>query len=188
MEVLVTDQAQPVLGVAGLTLAGLLAVGSLLLRRRADRFAGSVLSVFLSDSGTVLGVLAVSIGLVSAALALGIEGVGRPLWLLIVAVGLAISVALLVWRWRGELATQAGRYRRATPTGAPERRIVSTAWEIAIVTAGGTGLLTYIATADHRFGHPLHWIVAVVGGLLGYAVGIGAVTPRFRLQAPTRKS
>lgn len=182
-----SDQAQPILGVAGLTLAGVLAVGALMLRRRADRFEGSVLSVFLSDSGTVLGVLAVSVGLVSAALALGIEGVGRPLWLVIALIGIAVAGGLLVWRWRGELATQAGRYRRATPTGAPERRIVSTAWEIAIVTAGGMGLLTYIGTADHRFGHPLHWILAVVGVLLGYAVGIGAVTPRFRLQAPTRK-
>jgi len=188
VEWLVGDQAQPVLGVAGLTLAGLLALGALLLRRRADGFEGSVLSVFLSDAGTVLGVLAVTLALVSSALALGIEGVGRPLWLVIALVGLAVAVALLVWRWRGEFATQARRYRRVTPTGVPERRIVSTAWEIGIVVAGGTALLSYLGTADHRFGHPLHWILAVVGLLLGYALGIGASTPRFRLQSPTRKS
>lgn len=188
MEWLVSDQPQPVLGVAGLTVAGALAVGGLLLRRRADRFEGSVLSVFLSDAGTVLAVLAVTFALVSGALALGIEGIGSPLWLLIAAVGLAVCLALLVWRWLGEIAPQAGRYRRATPTGVPERRIVSSSWEIAIAVAAGAGLLTYLATADHRFGHPLHWILAVLGLLLGYAVGIGASTPRFRLQSPTRKS
>ncbi|MDQ2941448.1 MAG: hypothetical protein M3R05_04575 [Chloroflexota bacterium] len=188
MEWLVGDRAQPVLGVAGLTLAGLLGVGAVVLRRRADRFQGSVLSVFLSDAGTVLAVLAVTVGLVSAALAAGVEGVGRPLWLVIAVTGSAVAGGLLIWRWRGEVATQARRHRPVTPTGAPERRIVSSAWEIAIVSAGLAGLLTYIGTADHRFGHPLHWILAVVGLLLGYALGIGAVTPRFRLESPTRKS
>lgn len=188
MEWLVRDQAQPVLGVAGLTLAGLLGVGALLLRHRADRFEGLVLTVFLSDAGTVLGVLAITLSLVSAALALGIEGIGRPLWLLIAIMALAISVGLLGWRWRGEFATQARRYRGVTPTGVPERRVVSTTWEIGIVVAGGTALLTYLGTADHRFGHPLHWILAVAGMLLGYALGICATTPRFRLQSPTHKS
>lgn len=188
MEWLVSEQPQQVVGVGGLTLAGLLAVGALLLRRRAERFEGTVVSVFLGDAGTVLGVLAITASLVSAALALGVEGVGRPLWLVITVIGVAVAAALLVRRWRGEFASQARRYRRATPTGAPERRIVSTTWEIGIVVAGGAALLTYLGTADHQFGHPLHWILAVVGLLLGYALGIGAMTPRFRLQSPTRKS
>lgn len=188
MEWLVGDQAQPILGVAGLTLAGALAAAALLLRRRAHRFEGSVVSIFLSDAGSVLSVLAVTVSLVSVALALGVEGIGRPLWLIIALVGLVISAALLVWRWRGEFASQARRHRPVTPTGVPERRIVSTAWEVAIVVAGGAGLLTYLGTADHRFGHPLHWILAVVGLLLGYAIGIGAATPRFRLQPPATKS
>ncbi len=187
MDWLLADGAQPILGVAGATAAGLLAVGAFVLRRRADRSDNSVLAVFLSDAGTVLGALALTVAVVSAALALGVEGVGRPLWLVLTGVGSAIAGGLLVWRWRGELATQANRYRSVTPTGAPARRIVSTAWEIAIVAAGGAGLLTYLGTADHRFGHPLHWILAVVGALLGYALGIGAVTPRFRLQSPSRK-
>ena len=188
MDWLLADGAQPVLGAAAATAAGLLAVGAFALRRRADRFDNSVLSVFLSDAGTVLGALAVTLAVVSAALAFGVEGVGTPLWLVVTVVGAAIAGGLLVWRWRAELASQANRYRPVTPTGAPERRIVSTAWEIGIVAAGGAGLLTYMGTADHRFGHPLHWILAVVGVLLGYALGIGAVTPRFRLQSPTRKS
>ena len=83
------DQTQPVVGVAGLTLAGLLAVVGLLLRHRAERFEGTE---------------------------------------------------------------------------------------------------SYPGTADHRFGHPLHWILVVVRLLLGHALGIGATTPRFRLQSPIRKS
>lgn len=188
MEWLLADGARPVLGVAGATVAALLALGAVALRRRADRFDNSVLSVFLGDAGTVLRSLAVAVAVVSAALALGVEGVGRLLWLLVAFGGAAIAIGLLVWRWREELATQANRYRPVTPTGGPERRIVSTAWEIGIMAAGGAGLLTYLGTADHRFGHPLHWVLAVVGVLLGYALGIGAVTPRFRLRSPTRKS
>ncbi len=188
MDWLLADGAQPVPGMAGATAAGLLAVGASVLRRRADRFDNSVLSVFLSDAGTMLSSLAVTVAVVSAALAFGVEGVGRPLWLIVALACVAIAGGLLVWRWRAELASQANRYRPATPTGAPERRIISTAWEIGIVSAGGAGLLTYLGTADHRFGHPLHWILAVLGVLLGYALGIGAVTPRFRLQSPTRKA
>lgn len=188
MEWLIRDQAQTVLGVAGLTVAGLLAAGALLLRGRAHRCEGSVISIFLNDAGSIFGVLAVTVSLVSAALALGVEGVGRPLWLVVAGVGLVVSAAPLVWRWRGEFATQARRYRQVTPTGVPERRIVSTTWEVAIVVAAGAGLLTYLGTADHRFGHPVHWILVVVGLLLGYAIGIGATTPRFRLQSPARKS
>jgi hypothetical protein len=188
VEWLVTDRPQPVVGVAGLTLAGLLAVVGLLLRRRGERVGGTILSVFLTDAGTVLGVLALTVGLVSAALALGVEGVGRPLWLVIAVMAVTFAVALLTWRWRGEFASHAGRQRRLTPTGVPERRIVSTTWEIGIVVAGGAALLTYLGTSDHQFGHPLHWILAVVGLLLGYALGIGATTPRFRLQSPIRKS
>jgi len=188
VEWLVSDQPRPVVGVAGLTLAGLLAVIGSLLRRRAERFEGMVLSVFLSDAGTVLSVLALTVALVSAGLALRVEGVGRPVWLLIAVMAVTVAAALLVWRWRGEFASHAERYRRLTPTGVPERRIVSTTWEIGIVVAGGAALLTYLGTSDHQFGHPLHWILAVVGLLLGYALGIGATTPRFRLQSPTRKS
>ena len=129
-----------------------------------------------------------TVAAVSAALAFGVEGVGRPLWLVVALVGVAFAGGLLAWRWRAEMATLANRYRPVTPTGAPERRIVSTAWEIGIMAAGGAGLLTYLGTADHRFGHPLHWVLAVVGVLLGYALGIGAVTPRVRLQSPNRKA
>lgn len=188
MEWMFADGAQPVLGVAGATLAGLLGVGALVLRRRADRFEGTVVAVFLGDAAIVLGSLAATVGVVSAGLALGVEGVGRPLWLLVALIGAGVAGSLLVWRWRGELRRQASAYRRVTPTGAPERRIVSTAWEIGIVGAGAIGLLTYIGTADHRFGHPLHWVLAAVGILLGYAIGIGAVTPRVRLQAPSHRS
>lgn len=186
MEWLLADDAQPALGVAGLTLAGLLLLAAAVMRRRSRQFDGRVFSVFLGDAATVAAVLAVTLGGVSGAVALGIDGIGSPVWLLAVLVGLAAAAALLAWRWNGHLRGEPQRIGRMNPTGAPERRLVSTAWEIGIVVAGGAGLLTYIGSADHRFGHPLHWLLALVGVLTGYALGIGATTPRFRLQAPTR--
>ena len=185
MESLLADGPQPVLGTAGATLAGFLMVAALVLRHRTSRYGGTVVAVFLADVSSVLRVLAVAVGVVSAALAFGFEGVGHPLWLVVAFMAAAVAGALLIWRWRASLPASA-RQRRLTPTGTPERDIASTAWEIGIVTGGGLGLLTYLVTADHRFGHPPHWTLAVIGALVGYAVGIAAVTPRFRFLSPVR--
>ena len=185
---LLADGAQPVLGVAGLTVAALCGVLAAVSRQRAARIEGSVVSVFFSDSGMVLTVLAVAAALVSAAIMLGFEGLGRPLWLLIVIAAVALAAALLVRKWRAEIAADSRRFRRVTPTGTAERQIVSTAWERGVVAAGVAGLLTYIVTADHGFGHPPHWILAGLGILVGYALAVAATTPQFRLAAPqTRK-
>lgn len=185
---LLADEAQPVLGVAGLTVGGLCGVVAMVLRRRAALVEGSIAAIFFTDAATVLAVLGAAAVLVSAAIALGFEGLGSPLWLLIVIGAVAIAAGLLARKWRAELAAEARRYRRVTPTGTPERRIVSSAWERGVIAAGGAGLLTYIMTVDHGFGHPPHWIITGVGLLVGYAVAVAATTPHFRLAAPpTRK-
>lgn len=158
-----------------------------LLADEAQPVEGSSAAIFFSDTSTVLAVLGVASALVSAAIALGFEGLGRPLWLLIVIAALALAAVLLVRKWRAEVSADAQRCRRVTPAGAPESRLVSTAWERGVVVAGVAGLLTYIMTADHGFGHPPHWIVAGVGVLVGYALAVAATTPHFRLAAPATR-
>jgi len=179
---LFADGPQPLLGVAGGAAAAVLAAVGLALRHRGARHAGTVLALFMADVSGVLFALAIAVGVVSAALTLGVEGPGSPIWLLVAVLGAVAALALLGWRWRTSLAGVV-RGRRTTPTGTPARDISSTAWEIGVLVGGGAALLTYLVTADHGFGHPPHWILAGLGGLVGYAVGIAAATPRFRFVA-----
>ena len=187
MEWMFTDDPQPVLGAAGATLAGASMVVALVLRQRAIARSGTVAAVFVADASSVLRVLAIVLAVLSASMAFGAEGLGRPASFVLAVLGAAVAVGLLAWRWRAAVAGHGGWRRRITPTGSPERRVASTAWEIGIMAGGGTGLLTYLAAADHGFGHPPHWTLALIGVLLGYAVGIAAVTPRFRFQSSAPK-
>ena len=184
MEWLFTDGPQPVVGAAGATLAGASMVVALVLRQRSTAHSGTLAAVFVADASSVLRVVAIALAVLSASVAFGADGLGSPLWLTLAVLGAAVAMGLLAWRWRAAMAAHGGWRRRITPTGSPERGVASTAWEIGIVAGGGTGLLTYLATADHGFGHPPHWTLALIGVLLGYAVGIAAVTPRFRFQSP----
>lgn len=187
MEWLFTEGPQPVVGAAGATAAGAAMVAAMVLRHRAAANSGTVAAVFVADAGSVFRVVAIALAVVSAGVAFGLEGLGSPLWFALALVGAGVALGLLGWRWRVALAAHGAWRRRITPTGSPERRVTSTAWEIGIVAGGGIGLLTYLGTADHAFGHPPHWTLALIGVLLGYAVGIAAVTPRFRFQPPAPK-
>ena len=187
MEWLLTEGPQPVVGAAGATVAGAAMVVAMVLRHRAAANSGTVAAVFVADASSVFRVVAIALAVVSASVAFGLEGLGSPLWFALALVGAGVALVLLGWRWRVALAAHGGWRRRFTPTGSPERRVTSTAWEIGIVAGGGAGLLTYLATVDHGFGHPPHWTLALIGVLLGYAVGIAAVTPRFRFQSPAPK-
>jgi hypothetical protein len=138
----------------------------------------------MADASSVLRVLGVIFAVQSIATPFGAEGLARPLWLLLAVIGATLALGLLGWRWRSLSVDRAGRPRRLTATGIPERIIASTAWEFGIFAGGVLGLLTYLATVDHPFGHPPHWTLAALGMLLGYAVGIAWGTPRFRFQSP----
>jgi hypothetical protein len=183
MEWLAADAPQPVLGAAVGTMAGVLMVAALLLQARIARYRGTVSAVFMADARSVLRVLGVIFAVQSIAIAFGAEGLARPLWLVLAVLGAALALGLLASRWRSLPVERAGRPRRLTPTGVPERSVASTAWEIGALVGGALGMLTYLATADHPFGHSPHWTLAVLGMLLGYAVGIAWGTPRFRFQS-----
>lgn len=170
--------------IAGLTLATLSLVAAWTARRRAARLAGSVLQLFWQDSATIAVTMAAALAVPSLASIVPVEGIGQPIWIVGGVIAVIAASAVLAARWRGQELGRASRIRRVTPTGAPERRLVSTAWEFGML-GGGVGLLgTYLATADHAFGHPIHWVIAILGLSIGYALGVSAVTPRFRLEAP----
>ena len=184
MEWLFSDPPPIAWPIAGLAVSGLVLAATFVARRRAARTAGSVLEVFWSDVATIGRTLAGVVAAPSLAAIVPIEGLGQPLWILVAVAAVVLTAALLVLRWRGQELGNAARRRPITPTGAPQRRLTSTGWEIGILGAGGTALGTYLVTVGHTFGHPIHWLVAGLGLFMGYAFGIGAVTPRFRLEQP----
>lgn len=173
--------AWPIGGLAG---SGLVLAAAMTARRRAAGTAGTVLEVFWREVATIGLTLAGVLAVTSLAAIVPVEGLGQPLWTVIAAASVAGVAALLIVRWRSQGLGVAARRRPVTPTGAPERRLTSTGWEIGMAVAGVAGLVTYLATADHAFGHPIHWLIAGLGLLIGYAFGIGAVTPRFALEKP----
>lgn len=173
--------------IAGLTVIVLVAAASISARRRAGQLAGTVQEVFWRDVATIGLTLAGVVAVPSLAALVPVEGVGQPLWIVLAVISAIVVGVLLVVRWRSQELGSPGSRRPITPTGAPKRQLVSTGWEIGTVGGGIAGLGTYLITEGHLFGHPIHWVIAVLGILVGYAVGIGAVTPRFRLQAPTTR-
>lgn len=173
--------------IAGLIVSALAAASAWVARRKATHRKGTVLEVFWRDTATIGLVLAGVATVPSLAAIVPIEGLGQAIWILVAVVAAAAAVSLLALRWRGQELGAAARGRSVTPNAAPERRLVPTGWEIGILGAGISGLGTYLVTADHIYGHPIHWSLAGLGLFVGYALGIGAVTPRFRLEAPTRR-
>lgn len=187
MEWLFAQPAPIAWAIGGLTVSGLALAAALTARRRAARLEGSVLEVFWRDVATIGLTLAGVMAVPSLAAIVPIEGVGQPLWIVVaVAAGVA-TIGLLFARWRGQELGRAARQRPVTPTGAPQRRLISTSWEFGMLGAGIAGFGTYLVTAGHAFGHPIHWVITALGLSMGYALGIGAVTPRFTLEKPTAR-
>lgn len=184
MEWLVADSPPIGWPIGGLAASGLVLAAALAARRRAALSEGTVLEVYWRDVATIALTMAGIVAVPSLAAIVPVEGIGQPLWIA-VAVSAAVAIAaLLVVRWRSQELGAAARRRPLTPTAAPQRRLISTGWEIGMVVAGVAGLGTYLFTAGHGFGHPIHWLIAGLGLFVGYAFGIGAVTPRFTLEKP----
>jgi hypothetical protein len=151
------------------------------------RLEGTVLEVFWRDVAVIGLTLAGVVAVPSLAAIVPIEGLGQPLWIVVAVAAVVSAAALLFVRWRSQELGTASRQRPVTPTGAPPRRLISTGWEIGMLGAGAAGLGTYLVSAGHAFGHPIHWLIAALGLFIGYALGIGAVTPRFTLEKPTAR-
>lgn len=173
--------------IAGLTVSILVLAAAWAARRRAARLEGTLLEVFWRDAATIGITLAGVVGAPSVAGFVPIEGIGQPIWILVGVAAVVAAAGLLVFRWRAQELGIASRRRPLTPTAAPQRQLVSTGWEIGMLGAGIGGFGTYLVTAGHVFGHPIHWVIAALGLFVGYAFGIGAVTPRFRVEKPTAR-
>ncbi len=187
MEWLFADPPPIAWPIAGVTVSCLVLAAALTARRRAAQLGGTVLEIFWRDVATVGVTLAGVVAAPSLAAIVPVEGLGQPLWIAVAVAAVVVAAALLVGRWRSQELGAAARRRSVTPTGAPERRLISTSWEIGMLGAGSSGFGTYLASAGHAFGHPIHWLIAGLGLLIGYALGIGAVTPRFTLDKPTAR-
>lgn len=171
--------------VAGIVLAlGGLTAGILILyrgRRRPPR--GPAYQVFLYDAGTALaawggGQLAFGIGW-----ALRVEGLRMPIWSYVGIVG---GLVIAVLFWRRERAAWPALAKSTGVEQLPDGRVqrgTSQTWEMAFLVAGGTGLLAYLATVDHAYGHPLHWLTTALLLLPAYALGLAIWSPRFKVAA-----
>lgn len=146
-------------------------------RARSQREGGGVAEVFWRDVGQAGYVWAGTTAVVLAGALGGVEGLRVPFWLLLaIATGLA---CLLIARYRW-LRTALGNGRLAIEDASRHRpRLASTSWEIGLLGAGAGGLLAYGGSVAHAWGHPIHWLVGIVGLGMGYAVGVVLATPRF---------
>lgn len=169
----------------GMALAlGAFALGLLIrfrLRRRPPR--GPAYQVFRHDGATALlawggAQLAIGVGW-----AVRVEGLRMPVWSYLgLLAGLAIA-AVLWRRERGSWPTLAKTDGvEQLPDGTVQRGISQT-WEMGVLVAGGAGLLTYLGTVDHAYGHPIHWLTTGLLLLPAYALGLSIWSPRFKISA-----
>lgn len=181
MASLLADQPQPILeGIALLAVCAALILASVA-RTRSLRSADRVAQVFwrdVSQAGYIWAGAATTL-LVSALLE--IEGVRTPIWLVAALIVGMVCIVIVRLRWRRQGLVS--ERRQADDPSRPDRpRLVSTTWEVGILGAGAGGLLVYMVSASHSWGHPVHWLVAGLGVVVGYAVGLIIATPRYTLK------
>lgn len=181
MATLLADQPLQILeGISLLAVCATLILASVA-RARSAQSGNRVAQIFWRDVAQAgyLWASAVAALLVSALLE--IEGIRTPIWLVLaLAVGVVcIAIVRLRWRRQGLASEQT----HADDPSRPDRsRLVSTTWEVALFGAGAGGLLVYLITVSHSWGHPIHWLVACLGIVFGYAVGLVVATPRYTLK------
>lgn len=177
MGALFADEPLLVLEAIGLVAVGMGLILASAARTRSQREGGGVAEVFLRDVSQAGYVWAGATAVVLAGALGDVEGLRVPIWLLLaVATGLACLLIARV-RW---LRTALGSGRLLIEDANRHRpRLESTSWEIGLLGAGAGGLLAYGGSVAHAWGHPVHWLVGLVGLAMGYAVGVVLVTPRF---------
>ncbi len=187
MEALVADQPLLVLDGIALLGVGIAITLSSLARSRSQRPGNAVAQLFWRDVSQAGFTWAAA----TFALLLGslveIDGLQVPLWLSLAIVAGGACLVIVRLRWQ-RLRLASGRTQGDDPSRPDRPRLVSTTWEVAILGAGAGGLLVYMASVSHGWWHPVHWLVAGVGALIGYAVGLIAATPRYTVKRGTKAS
>jgi hypothetical protein len=181
MEALLADRPIAIIEGLGLIAVSLGLVLASFARVRSQRTGRQLEQVFWRDVSQA-GYLwaAASLLLLFGALA-EVEGVRVPIWLVAsMLVGLVgLSIARIRWLRIAPLASRPGIDDASRPEPA---RLVSTSWEVGLLGAGAGGLLVYGATLSHDWGHPVHWLVAGIGLVIGYAIGLLVATPRYAVR------
>lgn len=181
MGTLLADQPLPIVeGIALLAVSVALILASVA-RTRSGRTGIRVAQVFWRDVAQAGYIWAGATATLLVSALLEIEGIRTPIWLVLaLVVGLACLVIVQLRLRRQGLAPE--RTQADDPSRPDRPRLVSTTWEVAILGAGAGGLLVYIVTVSHSWGHPIHWLVAGLGVVIGYAVGLIISTPRYTLK------
>ena len=180
MEAFLTDGPRLILDGIALLGVGIAIMLASVARSHSQRPGNRVAQVFwrdVSQAGFIwaAGTFAFMLGAVT-----GIDGLGVPSWLLLANIVGIVGLVLARLRWRR--LNLASDTQTDHPSGPDRPRLASTTWEVAILGAGAGGLLVYMASLSHSWGHPIHWLVAALGALLGYSVGLVAATPRYTLK------
>lgn len=181
MGTLLADQPLPILEGIALFAVGLAIVLASAARSRSQRPGNRVGQVFWRDVSQAGYIWAAATSALLASALLGIEGLRIPIWLFVALVVGLVCLVIVGLRWRRQgLASE--RTHADDPSRPDRARLVSTTWEVAILGAGAGGLLVYLVSVSHSWGHPIHWLVAGLGGVVGYAVGLIVATPRYTLE------
>lgn len=149
------------------------------LRDRPPR--GPAYQVFRADAATALTVWGGAQLLFVAGWALRVEGLRMPVWSYLALLAGVIVVVLLWRRERSGWPAQAKADGEEVQPDGSLQRGRSRTWEGAFPVAGGAALLVYLATADHGYPHPVHWLTTTALALPAYALGMAAWTPRMAL-------
>lgn len=181
MATLLADQPSPILeGIALLGVCVALILASMA-RSRSRRSGNRVAQLFWRDVAQAGYLWAGATTALLVGALLEIEGIRTPIWLVFALIVGVICIVIVRLRWRRQgLASE--RTHADDPSRPDRPRLVSTTWEVAILGAGGGGLLVYMVTGSHSWGHPIHWLVAGLGVVVGYAVALVVATPRYTLK------
>lgn len=181
MATLLADQQVPILeGISLLAVCAALILASVA-RTRSGPPGNRVAQIFWRDVAQAGYIWAGAVAVLLVSALLEIEGVRSPIWLVLALIVGAFCIVIVRLRWRRQgLASE--RMHADDPSRPDRPRLVSTTWEVAILGAGAGGLLVYMVSVSHSWGHPLHWLVAGLGVAVGYAIGLVVATPRYTLK------
>lgn len=167
--------------------SGLLAIailgGGLWMRRRLRRRPrrGPAYQVFRLDAANAAILWAATQLVVVTGWALRVEGLRVPIWSYL---GMLVGAAIAILAWRRERAPWPSLAKSdgvELLTDGRVQRGTSQTWEPAMLAAAGGAFVSYLATAGHAYGHPIHWLTTILTFPVGYALGLAVWSPRFKL-------
>jgi len=181
MGALLADEPSPIIQGMALVAVSVGLILASVARARSNQAGARVAQIFwreVSEAGYLWA--AATIVLLFGAVG-DVEGVRAPIWLLVAVVVGVIAAIVVRLRWLGSGLASA-RSTVDDPSRRERARVVSTSWEIGLLGASVGALAAYGVTISHAWGHPIHWGIALIGGALGYSMGMVLTTPRYTVR------